>query len=188
MAMNTFAFSLSARRRRLAWGGALFLAFDAVLMGVAILTVTGGRQFGLAVALAGAGVLASTALALVLARPPRAALQHGTLLIEAGFQRVSIAAAGAQVSTVDLRHWHSDDLPSGVTAPRWWQAGDAFGWQRSSDGRPWFAAIRGRGVAICIDGANGERAVIEPTDPLAVCEALRAAGARVVHARQEPAP
>jgi hypothetical protein len=180
LTMKTFAFSLAARRRRLAWGGALFLAFDAVLMGVAILTVTGGRELGLAVALAGAGVLASTALALVLARPPRAALQHGVLLIEAGFQRVSITAAGAQVSTVDLRHWPSDDLPTGITAPRWWQAGDAFGWQRNRDGRPWFAAIRGRGIALCIDGADGERAVIEPADPIALCEALRAAGARVV--------
>lgn len=180
LAMNTFAFSLSARRRRLAWGGALFLAFDAVLMGVAIWTVTGGRELGLAAALAGAGVLASTALAMVLARPPRAVLQQGVLLIEAGFQRVSIAAAGAHVATVDLRHWSSDDLPSAVTAPRWWQAGDAFGWQRSRDGRPWFAAIRGRGVALCIDGADGERAVIEPADPIAMCEALRAVGARVV--------
>lgn len=180
LTMNTFAFALSARRRRLAWGGALFLAFDAVLMGVAIATVTGGRHLGLAAALAGAGVLASTALALVLARPPRAALQQGVLRIEAGFQRTAIAIAGAQVSTVDLRHWSSDTQPVGITAPRWWQAGDAFGWQRGRDGRPWFAAIRGRGIALCIDGADGERAVIEPADPLAVCEALRAAGARIV--------
>ncbi|MFY8122788.1 MAG: hypothetical protein ACOVKB_01025, partial [Silanimonas sp.] len=68
--MLTFAFPPARRRRRLALAGALFLAFDALLMGVAIAWITRGEQIGLAVALAGAGAGVSCLLAWVLSRPP----------------------------------------------------------------------------------------------------------------------
>lgn len=72
--MLTFAFPAARRRRRLALAGALFLAFDALLMGVAIAWITRGQHLGLAMALAGAGVLVSLWLAWALSRPPIATL------------------------------------------------------------------------------------------------------------------
>ncbi|MFN9967203.1 MAG: hypothetical protein ACK52N_10165, partial [Lysobacteraceae bacterium] len=72
--MQTFAFPLSPRRRRLAWGGALFLALDAIVMGAALWWITGGRHPALALGHARAGVAGSAPVALAQDRRPPASL------------------------------------------------------------------------------------------------------------------
>ncbi len=103
--MLTFAFPPARRRRRLALAGALFLAFDALLMGVAIAWITRGEQIGLAVALAGAGAGVSCLLAWVLSRPPLATLIDGTLRIEAAHRTFVLdrdALRAARIDELDL--------------------------------------------------------------------------------------
>lgn len=175
--MQTFAFPLSPRRRRLAWGGALFLALDAIVMGAALWWIKGGRHPALALGLAGAGVAVSALLALALDRRPRATLANGILRVEAGYQRVSVAIEGARLAEIDLARPGAPALPRSLVDERWWQPGDALGWQRDGGGR-WFAVLPGRGPAIEVVAADGERLWLMPEDPGAFRAALLAAGAR----------
>jgi len=175
--MNTIALEASPRRRRLAWLGGLFLAFDAITMGGAIAWMTEGRHLALAAALAGAGVAVSALLALVLARAPRASLRAGVLKVEAGFQTLSLATEGMQVSSVDLRAWPKADWPTSMQSPRWWQAGDAQGWQRNRTGQRWFAALPAPCEAFELVATDGERLRLAPKEPKAFLRALVAAGA-----------
>lgn len=175
--MQAFAIAPSPRRRRLAWSGALFLAFDALLIGVVIAWITGGQHLGLAAAFVGIGVLVSGLLAAVVARPPTVRLGNGVLQVEAGFQRLNMTLADARLRRIDLRDWPEAELPASMHAPRWWQTGDAQGWQRDRDGQPWFAVLPGRVPAVRIESSDGERLLLAPTDPEAFLAALHRAGA-----------
>jgi len=176
--MHAFAILPSLRRRRLAWSGALFLAFDALLIGVGIVWITDGQHLGLAAAFVGVGVLVSGLLAAVVARPPTARLDQGVLRVEAGFQQLSLVLAGARLCRVDLRDWPEAELPASMHAPRWWQGGDAMGWQRDRFGHRWFAALPGRVPAVQIESSDGERLLLAATDPEGLIAALCRAGAR----------
>ncbi|MBS3959556.1 MAG: hypothetical protein KGZ52_09170 [Xanthomonadaceae bacterium] len=176
--MSPLAIAPSPRRRRLAWSGALFLAFDALLIGVVIVWITGGRHLGLAAAFVAVGVLVSGLLAAVVARPPKARIAEGRLHVEADFQRLSLPLAGARMRRIDLRDWPAAELPAAMRAPRWWQGGDAMGWQRDRDGRRWFAALPGRIAALEIEAEDGERLRLAPAHREAFVAALQAAGAR----------
>lgn len=176
--MSHFIFPSAPRRRRLAWSGALFLAFDAALIGLAIAWITEGRHLGLAIALTGVAVLISALLAAVLARPARARIVDGLLQVEAGFQRLALPLADARLRQVDLRDWPDAAVPQAMRAPRWWQGGDAMGWQRDPEGQRWFAALPGRGPALQIDSVDGERLLLAPPDPEAFSALLCRAGAK----------
>jgi hypothetical protein len=88
--MRTFAFPPAIRRRRLALGGALFLAFDALLMGVGVAVVTRGEHLGAAAALAALGAGVSTLLAWALVRLPKASLVDGALRVEAAHRQLVV--------------------------------------------------------------------------------------------------
>lgn len=176
--MPSFAIVPSPRRRRLAWSGALFLAFDALLISVVIVWITGGQHLGLAAAFFAVGVLVSGLLAAVVARPPKVQLGNGMLQVEAGFQRLSLPINEARLHRIDLRDWPEAKRPATMDAPRWWQSGDAMGWQRDRDGQRWFAILPGLLPAVQVESSDGERLLLCPTDPEAFIAALRRAGAR----------
>lgn len=174
--MLTFAFPPARRRRRLALAGALFLAFDAVLMGVAIAWITQGEHLGLAVALASAGAGVSCLLAWVLARPPRAALDDGgTLRIEAAHRTFVLdrnTLRGATVREVDLATLPRSALPGSLQRVSRWRTDDAMGWQRGSDGRPVFCAITRLGPALHVDAGEAGMLLWTPDDAPAVRRAI----------------
>ena len=177
--MLTFAFPPARRRRRLAVAGALFLAFDAVLMGVAIAWITRGEHLGLAVALSGAGAGVSCLLAWVLARPPRAVLDDGgTLRIEAAHRAFVLdreALRGSTVREVDLTTEPRGTLPGSLQRAAWWRTDDAMGWQRGSDGRAVFCAVTRLGPALRIDAGEAGVLLWTPDDMAAARRAIAAA-------------
>lgn len=173
--MLTFAFPPATRRRRLALGGALFLAFDALLMGVAIAVITRGEQLGLAVALAAAGAGVSLLLAWVLARPPRATLADGTLRVEAA-HRVFVldreALRRARIVEVDLGALPKSALPKPLQRTSRWRTDDAMGWQSDGDGTPVFCAITRVGPALRIEAGESGTLLWTPEDPGAARQAI----------------
>jgi hypothetical protein len=174
--MLTFAFPPATRRRRFALGGALFLAFDALLMGVAIAVITRGEQWGLAVALAAAGAGVSLLLAWVLVRPPRATLADGTLRIEAAHRSFILdrdALRSARIVEVDLRTLPKDALPKPLQRTSRWRTDDAMGWQSDGDGNPVFCAITRVGPALRIEAGEAGTLLWTPEDPGAVARMLR---------------
>lgn len=174
--MLTFAFPPARRRRRLALAGALFLAFDAVLMGVAVAWITQGEHLGLAVALAGAGAGVSCLLAWVLARPPRAVLEDGgTLRIEAAHRAFVLdrdALRGAIVREIDLATLPRSALPGSLQRMSRWRTDDAMGWQRGSDGRPVFCAITRIGPALQVDAGESGVLLWTPDDAASARRAI----------------
>jgi hypothetical protein len=155
--MLTFAFPTARRRRRLALGGALFLAFDALLMGVAIAWITRGEQLSLAIALAAPGAGVSLLLAWVLVRPPRATLVDGTLSIEAAHRRFVLdqgALRAAHVLDIDLAALPRIALPKPLQSNSRWRTDDAMGWQSDVDGSPVFCAITTIGPALRIEAGD----------------------------------
>jgi len=155
--MLTFAFPPARRRRRLALAGALFLAFDALLMGVAIAWITQGEHVGLAVALAGAGAGVSCLLAWVLSRPPQAALIDGTLRVEAAHRAFVLdrdALRAATVREIDLATLPREALPKPLQRKSRWSTGDAMGWLSDGNGRPVFCAVTRLGPALRIDAGE----------------------------------
>ena len=173
--MLTIAFPPARRRRRLAVGGALFLAFDAVLMGVAIAWITRGEHLGLAIALAGAGAGVSLLLAWVLVRPPRATLVDGTLRIEAAHRTFMLdreALRSARIVDVDLSSLPKSALPKPLQSTSRWRTDDAMGWQTDGDGKPVFCAITRIGPALRIESADGTL-LWTPESPAAVARMLR---------------
>lgn len=158
--------------------GGLFLAVDAITMGGAVVWITEGSHLGLAAALAGAGVGVSALLAIVLARAPRATVTGGVLRLEAGFQTLSLDIAGMRVARTDIRRWPRADWPKSMETPRWWQAGDAQGWQRNRAGQRWFAALPEACDAFELIAADGERLLLAPQKPEAFLRLLQAQGAR----------
>jgi hypothetical protein len=174
--MLTFAFPPARRRRRLALGGALFLAFDALLMGVAIAWITRGEHLGLAVALAGAGAAVSLWLAWALVRPPRAFLLDGTLRVEAAHRRWVLdreALRGARMLEVDLAALPKSALPKPLQSTSRWRTGDAMGWQSDGDGAPVFCAITRMGPALRIEAGDAGTLLWTPEEPAAVARQLR---------------
>lgn len=173
--MLTFAFPPARRRRRLALAGALFLAFDALLMGVAIAWITRGQHLGLAVALAGAGVLVSLLLAWALSRPPRATLAGGTLRIEAAHRSLVLDRASlrsARIEVLDLATLPVEGLPRPLASTSRWRTGDALGWQVTGDGRPVFCAITRLGPTLRIDAGEAGVLLWTPADPDAARRAI----------------
>ena len=175
--MLTFAFPPARRRRRLALAGALFLAFDALLMGVAIAWITRGEQIGLAVALAGAGAGVSCLLAWVLSRPPQAALINGTLRVEAAHRAFVLdrdALRAARIVELDLAALPREALPKPLQGTSRWSTGDALGWQVTGDGRPVFCAITRVGPALRIDAGEAGVLLWTPDHPGTVRRAIEA--------------
>lgn len=173
--MLTFAFPPARRRRRLALAGALFLAFDALLMGVAIAWITRGEQIGLAVALAGAGAGVSCLLAWVLSRPPLATLIDGTLRIEAAHRTFVLdrdALRAARIDELDLAALPREALPKPLQGTSRWSTGDAMGWQSDGNGRPVFCAITRLGPALRIDAGEAGVLLWTPTEPYAARRAI----------------
>lgn len=173
--MLTFAFPPARRRRRLAVGGALFLAFDALLMGVAIAWITRGEHLGLAAALAGAGAGVSLLLAWALSRPPRATLAEDGLRIEAAHRRFVLgrdALRRARISAVDLAALPRDALPRPLASTSRWRTGDALGWQVTGEGAPLFCAVTRLGPALRIDAGEAGILLWTPEDPAAVRRAI----------------
>lgn len=179
--MQTFAFPPALRRRRLALGGALFLAFDALMMGVGVAVVTRGEHLGAAAALAALGAGVSMLLAWALVRPPKAALVEGALRIEAAHRHFVLgreALGGARIIELDLSSVPDDTLPKPLLKRAWWSPGDAMGWQIDGRGEPVFCAITRIGPALRIESGTGAL-LWTPSDPAAVVRALReAAGPR----------
>lgn len=174
--MHTFAFPPARRRRRLALGGALFLAFDALLMGVAIAWITRGEHLGLAAALAGVGAAVSLLLAWVLARPPRAMLADGTLRVEAAHRAFALdrsALRAARIVELDLAALTGAALPAPLRSTSRWRTGDATGWQTDGDGQAVFCAITQIGPALRIDAGDAGRLLWTPEEPAAVARMLR---------------
>lgn len=175
--MLTFAFPPARRRRRLALAGALFLAFDALLMGVAIAWITRGEQIGLAVALAGAGAGVSCLLAWVLSRPPLATLIDGTLRVEAAHRAFVLdrdALRAARIVELDLATLPREALPKPLQGTSRWSTGDALGWQVTGDGRPVFCAITRVGPALRIDAGETGVLLWTPDHPGTVRRAIEA--------------
>lgn len=179
--MQTFAFPPALRRRRLALGGALFLAFDALMMGVGVVVITRGEHLGAAAALAALGAGVSMLLAWALVRPPKAALVEGALRIEAAHRHFVLgreALGGARIIELDLSSVPEDTLPKPLLKRAWWSPGDAMGWQIDGCGEPVFCAITRIGPALRIESGIGAL-LWTPNDPAAVAQALReAAGPR----------
>lgn len=176
--MLTFAFPPARRRRRLALGGALFLAFDALLMGVAVVVMTRGEHLGLAIALAGAGVVVSLLLAWTLVRPPRASLVDGTLRVEAAHRHFALSAnqlRDARLSTIDLAEVPRAALPKALRSTSRWRTDDAMGWQVDGDGRPVFCAITRIGPALRVEAGDAGTLLWTPDDPEAVKRAIEQA-------------
>jgi hypothetical protein len=156
-------------------GGALFLAFDALLMGVAIAWITRGEHLGLAVALAAVGAGVSLLLAWVLVRPPRATLADGTLRIDAAHRTLVLdhsALRGARISETDLAALPRDALPKPLASTSRWRTGDALGWQTDGDGRPVFCAITRLGPALRIEAGEAGTLLWTPEDPAAARRAI----------------
>lgn len=173
--MLTFAFPAARRRRRLALAGALFLAFDALLMGVAIAWITRGQHLGLAMALAGAGVLVSLWLAWALSRPPIATLAGGRLVVEAAHRRFVLdrgALRIARIEAIDLATLPREALPRPLASTSRWRTGDALGWQVAGDGRPVFCAITQLGPALRIDAGEAGVLLWTPDDVAAARRAI----------------
>lgn len=173
--MPTFAFPPATRRRRLALGGALFLSFDAALIGVAIVWITRGEHLGLALALAGVGAAVSLLLAWVLARPPRATLIDGMLRVEAAHRIFALDRAAlrdARIVNVDLAALPTRQWPKPLQRTSRWRTGDAMGWQTDGDGRPVFCAITRIGPALRIEAGEAGTLLWTPEDPVAVKRAL----------------
>lgn len=179
--MLTFAFPPALRRRRLALGGALFLAFDALMMGVGVAVITRGEHLGAAAALAALGVGVSMLLAWALVRPPKATLVNGALRIEAAHRHFVLdrkALCDASIVELDLSSVPDETLPKPLLKRAWWSPGDAMGWQIDGRGEPVFCAITRIGLALRIESGNGAL-LWTPSDPAAAVRALRqAAGAR----------
>ena len=179
--MLTFAFPPALRRRRLALGGALFLAFDALMMGVGVAVVTRGEHLGAAAALAALGAGVSMLLAWALVRPPKATLVNGALRIEAAHRHFVLdrkALCDASIVELDLSSAPDHTLPKPLLKRAWWSTGDAMGWQIDGRGEPVFCAITRIGPALRIESGSGAL-LWTPSDPAAVLRALRlAAGAR----------
>lgn len=176
--MLTFAFPTARRRQRLALAGALFLAVDALLMGVAIAWITRGEHLGLAVALAGAGAVVSILLAWVLSRPPRATLDHGTLRVEAAHRAFLLdrhALQAATIEAIDLTTAGRDTLPVALRRASFWRTDDALGWHRDAAGRPMFCAVTRLGPALRIDAGAEGVLLWTPTDPAAAQRAIAGA-------------
>lgn len=173
--MLTFAFPSARRRQRLALAGALFLAFDALLMGVAIVWITRGEHLGLAVALAGAGVAVSLLLAWALSRPPRATLSAGTLRIDAAHRTFVLERAAlrqARIDEADLAALPAKALPKPLASTSRWRTGDALGWQVTGDGRAVFCAITHLGPALRIDAGDAGVLLWTPDDTAAARRAI----------------
>jgi len=173
--MLTFAFPTARRRRRLALAGALFLAFDALLMGVAIAWITRGEQIGLAVALACTGAAVSCLLAWVLSRPPLATLIDGTLRVEATHRTFVLdrdALRAARIVELDLAALPASALPKPLASTSRWRTGDALGWQADDEGRAQFCAVTRLGPALRIDAGEAGVLLWTPTDPAAACRAI----------------
>ena len=173
--MLTFAFPVAPRRRRLALAGALFLAADALLMGVAIVWITQGQHLGLAVALAGAGVLVSLLLAWALSRPPRATFAEGRLVVEAAHRRFVLdrgALRMARIEAIDLATLPREALPRPLASASRWRTGDALGWQVDGDGRPVFCAITRLGEALRIEAGDAGVLLWTPDDAAAARRAI----------------
>ena len=179
--MLTFAFPPARRRRRLAVGGALFLAFDAMLMGVAIAWITRGEHIGLAAALAAAGAGVSLLLAWALVRPPRATLVDGTLRVEAAHRALVLdrgALRAARIAGVDLAALPRSALPKPLRRTSRWRTDDAMGWQTDGDGRPVFCAITRIGPALRIEAGEHGTLLWTPEDPAAARRAIERATVR----------
>jgi hypothetical protein len=157
--------------------GALFLAFDALLMGVAIAWITRGEQIGLAVALAGAGAGVSCLLAWVLSRPPLATLIDGTLRIEAAHRTFVLdrdALRAARIDELDLAALPREALPKPLQGTSRWSTGDAMGWQSDGNGRPVFCAITRLGPALRIEAGEAGTLLWTPDHPGTVRRAIEA--------------
>jgi hypothetical protein len=177
--MLTFAFPPATRRRRLALGGALFLAFDALLMGVAIAWITRGEHLGLAAALAAAGAGVSLLLAWVLVRPPRATLAEGMLRVEAAHRAFVLdrdALRRARIVDVDLAALPRTALPRPLQRMSRWRTDDAMGWHSEGDGEPVFCAITRIGPALRIEAGDAGTLLWTPEDPGAAKAAIEASG------------
>lgn len=175
--MLTFAFPPARRRRRLALGGALFLAFDALLMGVAIAWITRGEHLGLAAALAGVGAGVSLLLAWALVRPPRAALADGELRVEAAHRTFVLDRAAlrtARIVELDLASAPLEALPMPLRSTSRWATGDAMGWQVDGHGQPLFCAVTHLGPALRIVTEEAGTLLWTPEDPPAARQALAA--------------
>jgi hypothetical protein len=179
--MLTFAFPPALRRRRLALGGGLFLAFDALMMGVGVAVITRGEHLVAAAALAALGAGVSMLLAWALVRPPKAALVNGVLRIEAAHRHVMLdrkALGDARIVELDLSSVPDDTLPKPLLKRTWWSPGDAMGWQIDGRGQGVFCAVTRIGPALRIESGIGAL-LWTPNDPAAVARALRqAAGPR----------
>jgi hypothetical protein len=155
--------------------GALFLAFDALLMGVAIAWITRGEQIGLAVALAAAGAGVSCLLAWVLSRPPQATLAGGTLRIEAAHRAFVLdrdALRAARIVELDLAALPREALPKPLQRTSRWTTGDALGWQVTGYGRAVFCAITRLGPALRIDAGEAGVLLWTPAEPDAARRAI----------------
>jgi hypothetical protein len=173
--MLTFAFPPALRRRRLALGGALFLAFDALMMGVGVAVVTRGEHLGAAAALAALGAGVSMLLAWALVRPPKARLVGGALRIEAAHRHFVLdreALREASIVELDLATVPEENLPKPLLKRTWWSPGDAMGWQIDGRGEPVFCAVTQLGPALRIESGIGAL-LWTPNDPAAVARALR---------------
>ncbi|HAI59305.1 MAG TPA: hypothetical protein DCM32_05445 [Xanthomonadaceae bacterium] len=169
--MLTFAFPPARRRRRLALGGALFLAFDALLIGLVIAWITQGEHLGLAAAFVAVGVVVSFLLASALARPPSARLVDGMLRVDAAHRAFVLdraALRSARIADVDLAAMPNRDRPKPLQSTSRWRTGDAMGWQADGDGRPVFCAITRIGPALRIDAGEAGTLLWTPEDPAAV--------------------
>ena len=176
--MLTIAFPAAPRRQRLALGGALFLSLDALLMGVAVLVMTRGEHWGLAIALGGAGVAVSLLLAWALVRPPRASLADGTLRVEAAHRTFVLDHATlrrARLREIDLAALPRARLPKPLQSDSRWRTGDALGWQTDGDGRPVFCAITHIGPALHLDADEAGTLLWTPADPATVRRAIERA-------------
>jgi len=174
--MLTFAFPPAQRRRRLALGGSLFLAFDALLIGVAIAWITRGEHLGLAFALAAVGIAVSLLLAWALVRPPRASLVDGALHVEAAHRRFVLdreALRSARVIEVDLAALPGAALPRPLRSSSRWRTADALGWQIDGEGHSVFCAITRIGPALRIEAGEAGTLLWTPEDPAAVARMLR---------------
>lgn len=177
--MLTFAFPPALRRRRLALGGALFLAFDALMMGVGVAVITRGEHLGAAAALAALGAGVSMLLAWALVRPPKATLVKGALRIEAAHRHFVLdreALREASIVELDLASAPEENLPKALLKRTWWSPGDALGWQIDGRGEPVFCAVTRIGPALRIESGNSAL-LWTPNDPEAVARALRQAAA-----------
>jgi hypothetical protein len=155
--------------------GALFLAFDALLMGVAIAWITRGEQISLAVALAGAGAGVSCLLAWVLSRPPQAALIDGRLRVEAAHRAFVLdrdALRAATVREIDLATLPREALPKPLQGTSRWSTGDAMGWQSDGNSRPVFCAVTHLGPALRIDAGEAGVLLWTPAEPDAARRAI----------------